>query len=498
MYVDIKTVLKTIPAAFRRLLVGAIVFSLALATPVLGQATPAEAANRTYYLDCNTGSDSDTGLSPSQAWKSLNKANAAPLAPGDSLLLLRGCTWTGTLRATWQGTSSATILIGAYGSGALPKIQNSAADLLNSTYTSVDISGSYQIIENLQTTVVNPPVDPNCLNTPIGFFVGFNFRNPNNTANGGSFNTLRYSQATRAMAGVHFNNNTHNDRVLNNTFTDNNVMMVLTPKSVKATDDIGAWGILVKGRNQEIAYNYLANNNGACAYDTVPQGNSIEVYEAQNSTIHHNTSVNDRVFSELGGSAGMRADGITYAYNLVISTIRQSHFIVARGGGNPFGPTYRTKLYNNTVYYTGAESEGIICGAGCSPTILEARNNIIWAEMKAAYSDAAFTESNNVYWSTNGQPFVQFQNFAMSPSSKLANPRFVGAGSNNFRLQSTSPAINAGALVGWSLDMVGIGVPQSSKPDMGVYESAFTQAPEEVPPLVLPYSIWLPLVPTTP
>ena len=467
------------------------VLALTLAAFGRGAAGVALAAPRVYYLDC-AGSDTNTGLSPSLAWKSLTKANTAALAPGDSLLLKRGCTFTGTLKTKWVGTALAPITISAYGSGALPKIQNSAADLLTGqTYTSVDITGTYLIVEYLQTTVVNPPVDPNCGNNPVGFFVGFNFRNPSNTANGGSYNVLRYSQATFAMAGVHFNNNTHDDKVLYNTLTDNNAMNILTPKSVKATDDIGAWGILLKGRNHEIAYNYFSRNNAVCTYDTPPQGNSVEVYEAQNSTIHHNTSVNDRVFSELGGSAGFRASGITYAYNLVVSNINDARFIVPRGSGNGFGPTNNTAAYHNTVYFTGAASQGIVCGAGCGPAILTARNNILWAEQKAAYADAPFTESNNLYWDTAGTPYIQ--GYTLSASSRIADPRFVANGSN-FNLQVGSPAVNLGTLTSWLSDLNGLLVPQGLLPDAGAYELAGATAAAPVPPAELLNPVFLPAV----
>ena len=457
-----------------RLFAALLIAVFAVTASALPLPTPVEAASRTYFVNCSAGSDSHTGLSQSQAWKSLDKANQAALSPGDKLLFARGCTWTGTLKAKWHGTASARITIGAYGSGGLPRFQNGPGDFSYQTYTSVDITGSYLILEYLQTDVVNPPVDPNCDNNPVGFFVGFNFRNPNNTASGGSYNILRYAKAIHAMAGVHFNNNTQGDRVLYSTFTDNNVMNVLTPKSVKATDDIGAWGILLKGRNHEIAYNYFARNQARCTYDTPPQGNAVEIYEAQDSTIHHNTSVNDRVFSELGGSAGHRASGITYAYNLVISNVRDARFIVPRGSGNSFGPTPNTSAYNNTVYFTGAQSQGIVCGAGCTTSILTARNNILWAEEKSIYTDGPIVENHNLYWNSAGAPFVQIQGFSLSSSSRLVNPRFVAAGNGNFRLQSGSPAVDAGAIVGWTIDLDKRAVPQALMPDLGGYERGAT------------------------
>jgi len=264
-----------IPVASARIIL-TLFLALAVFVPGMGslsQGNVLAAGGTTYFIDCNVGKDSNSGTSSSQAWRSLAKANSAPLVPGDSLLFIRGCKWTGTLNAAWNGTAAQQILIGAYGSGALPRIHNGPNDLADGFHINVDITGSYLIIENIETTIVNPPVSAGCQNNPLGWFVGFNFKNPDNLPDGGSNNILRYSKASRHTAGVHLQTNTHHNRILNNEFTFNNAMQVLTPTSVGAADDIGAWGILLKGRNQEVANNYFSNNNALCTYDTPPQGN---------------------------------------------------------------------------------------------------------------------------------------------------------------------------------------------------------------------------------
>jgi hypothetical protein len=144
---------------------------------------------------------------------------------------------------------------------------------------------------------------------------------------------------------------------------------------------------------------------------------------------------------------------------------------VVRGSGSQYGPNTGTVLDQNTVYYTGSESQGIVCGAGCNSKILNAQNNIIWAEEKAAFADAPFYESNNIYWSTNGAPIVQFMGFNISPTSKIANPRFVSISNEDFHLLGSSPAINAGANLNWlKKDLDGTLLPQSSNYDIGAYE----------------------------
>jgi hypothetical protein len=118
-------------------------------------------------------------------------------------------------------------------------------------------------------------------------------------------------------------------------------------------------------------------------------------------------------------------------------------------------------------------------------------NNILWAEQKAAYADAPFLESNNVYWNSAGAPFVQIAGGVLGPMSRLANPMFTNAGTGNFNLQANSPAINVGALTPWGLDLNGLVVPQANLPDAGAYEFAMAAPP--LPPgldnfLYLPFT----------
>ena len=50
----------------------------------------------TYYVS-NSGSDSNSGTSPTAAWRTITKANSVSLQPGDSLLFQGGETFNGNL-----------------------------------------------------------------------------------------------------------------------------------------------------------------------------------------------------------------------------------------------------------------------------------------------------------------------------------------------------------------------------------------------------------------
>jgi hypothetical protein len=80
------------------------------------------AAGRTFYLDCQSGSDANQGTSPDRAWKSLERANLVELRPDDRLLLKGGCEFFGQLAPRGSGAPGRPIVIDAYGSAVRPLI----------------------------------------------------------------------------------------------------------------------------------------------------------------------------------------------------------------------------------------------------------------------------------------------------------------------------------------------------------------------------------------
>jgi len=87
--------------------------SLAVSVPVYSS---------TYYADAAAGNDSNSGLSASTPWKTLEKINGSHYKPGDQILLHAGSRWSGKLALTSSGVVGKTILIDSYGMGPLPRI----------------------------------------------------------------------------------------------------------------------------------------------------------------------------------------------------------------------------------------------------------------------------------------------------------------------------------------------------------------------------------------
>ena len=84
---------------------------------------PLWAQSTNYYLSA-AGNDGQAGTSPAQAWKTIDRLNAAgkQLRPGDSILFRRGDLFYGTIRATASGSKEFPIVYAAYGTGADPVI----------------------------------------------------------------------------------------------------------------------------------------------------------------------------------------------------------------------------------------------------------------------------------------------------------------------------------------------------------------------------------------
>jgi len=90
-------------------------FGLMLFGAGLAQATD-------YYVDCNYGSNGNVGTSPQHAWRTLLEVGISSFLPGDTINLLRDCTWNETLTPPSSGSSGSVIKIDSYGNGQPPHL----------------------------------------------------------------------------------------------------------------------------------------------------------------------------------------------------------------------------------------------------------------------------------------------------------------------------------------------------------------------------------------
>jgi parallel beta-helix repeat protein len=83
----------------------------------------------TYYVDATAGADTNSGISPTTAWKSIAKVNGSSFQPGDQILFKAGCVWRETFTVPSSGSAGNPIIIGQYGSGSKPVI--TGADVMS-------------------------------------------------------------------------------------------------------------------------------------------------------------------------------------------------------------------------------------------------------------------------------------------------------------------------------------------------------------------------------
>ncbi len=81
----------------------------------------------TYYVDSESGADSNPGTDPAMPWKTLERVNSTTFAPGDRVFFAAGRRWTGKLHPQGSGEAGNPILMGQYGDGALPVIDGAGS-----------------------------------------------------------------------------------------------------------------------------------------------------------------------------------------------------------------------------------------------------------------------------------------------------------------------------------------------------------------------------------
>jgi len=76
----------------------------------------------TFYVDGAGGIDTNDGLSPATAWKTVAKVNGSTFAAGDQILFKRGGIWNESLVPPSSGASGNPIVFDAYGTGEAPTL----------------------------------------------------------------------------------------------------------------------------------------------------------------------------------------------------------------------------------------------------------------------------------------------------------------------------------------------------------------------------------------
>lgn len=101
-----------------------------------------------YYIDSESGNDSNNGHSPKSAWASLEKVNQTVFQAGDVILFKVGNSWNGQLEVQGSGNTENPIRINKYGEGKNPAIHGNGEKLHTVLLHNVE----YWEIRNLEIT----------------------------------------------------------------------------------------------------------------------------------------------------------------------------------------------------------------------------------------------------------------------------------------------------------------------------------------------------------
>ena len=181
-----------------------------------------------YYVDAANGDDSNDGLSPETAWKSLTKASSVLWTEGEnaggSILLKAGSVWNGEQLSVKnaKGSEANPIVIGSYGEGAKPVINGQGAKWASSTSTKEELAAVH--IKNCENIVVE----------------NLEITNWDETATPGSGWT--YGQSSKLLSGLVVENRDAGE--LSNVVIRNNEIHDVNGKMAGGADK-GAGGLIV-------------------------------------------------------------------------------------------------------------------------------------------------------------------------------------------------------------------------------------------------------------
>ena len=240
--------------------------------------------------------------------------------------------------------------------------------------------------------------------------------------------------------------------------------------STTSTDVANYASVQLSASNVEVGWNEIGNTRSCRALAFSSSAGNLSGLTVHDNYIHD--AVCDGIsFANVDASAG----AVT-AYNNIIqhvgtgpapAGVERSYSCVQTSGSG----SGTVQLLNNTLFDCGAYGNSD-SGAIAAATPVAVTNDIVSITASEQYltpntSSSMLSGSNDLFW---GQSYVP----APFSNSLNADPQFIDAANSSFALQSSSPAIDAGANTGVATDYASTIRPQGKAFDIGAYEFAGT------------------------
>ena len=434
---------------------------------------------RTGNIFCvsTTGNDSNAGTFPSSCWATIVKAKDT-IAAGDIAYIENG------VSQTTQDNDNATVDIrSGSGTAAAPKALvgypgatvTVGSNSVEMGFRTVDSdSTAYWVIANISNATAATSAFE--LDNSTAFrVVGLNITCPNGDASAASFISDGGTGSGTKVLGnyIHNTGNTcvsscHTYHALY--FSTNNVSWeaawnTIVPDPSK-TGVAGCKGIEVYSTGGADQYDIHIHDN--IIHDVICDGIDLN-------------TVNPDGANTMGGQGSVEAyNNVVYRVGTGPDPQSASDYGCMEVGATA-AHTNPIQIYNNSFYDCGSRGNadsGMISYSGDGAAKINLRNNIFNAIVAGSFTEPYFTANsspacsnssggNNVWFGAGAPPCG-----TLFTANVTGDPLFIDpVSTRNFRLQSTSPAINAGTTISTLFtDLDGVSRPQGTAYDMGAYE----------------------------
>jgi len=482
----------------------------------------------TYYVNSNIGSNEFSGTSQDSAWKDLTNVNEKIFQPGDSLLFSANNFWVGLLAPKGSGTLEAPFVIDRYGEGNDPLFIGFGIEHVLYLYNQ-----EYITIRNLEITNSNVTNERDMLR---GIYIlGEDFGTLHNIKLQNLYihnvsGSLRPGNLTKENGGIYY-------EILGSAVQTKFDSLIIEGCRIVDVDRVGisnksSWWVrtLTTNTNWYPSTNIIIRNNHiertggngliiressfALIENNVfkkcglkVNGNAMFTFNCDDALIQYNESMetvyNPGDIDASGFDGDFRCKRTLFQYNyshdndggfmVVVCLGGETRFndscvvrynISQNDGGKVFhisGQTTNTFIYNNTIFLGEEQQAAAIDHTSWDawPDSTFYFNNI-FINTNPEFGEFKFNSSTNNFFDHN--LFYGFNSDFLPPDSNgiLEDPRLVNPGIatsrkdlEGYKLESNSPAINAGLLLKnhGIFDYFGNQVPfDLGFPDIGAHE----------------------------
>ncbi len=444
-------------------------------------ATGAMAHAATYYVNGSSGNDANTGTSSASAWRTIQKA-ANSMPAGNTCLVAPG-TYNERVTISRSGTASAPLIFKAdgavvtqgftvQGSSTVRYVVIDGFEITMPRQTSWDVwgKGSGVALVNTQYCTVQNTYIHHTLREGVMVFTTGAADSTNSSYNIIRGNRIAYAGA---YAGITLNGAA---QLIENNDISHTIQHPLYP-TLSTAGGPDADGIKFHGRDHIFRGNHIHSITMADTGNVSPHIDAFQTFgPAYNILIEGNTinlpTTNGTYQAAMISQMRTPTRDLTFRNN-VITAYRGLNIWGINDSTREIVPLPGIRIENNTFY--GVRDYDVELHDCPSATV---KNNVISATGRYMWTNSGPTTSHNA---------VPGSITLRSGDVRISDPKFVDAAGRNFRLQATSPLIDAGTHVGITSDLDGTSVPQGSAPDIGAFEfstSVGTNPADTTPPVI--------------